>query len=102
MSAERPTEQPTGGAPATLGDPSAASASIGGLSPQPTPELAGPSEQDIALYLAKLPEWRDHEGEHVLIYEGRVHGFFDTRTTALLEGFRLFGRVAFLVKQVDL
>ena len=59
------------------------------------------SETDIGLYLAKLPEWGEHRGRHVLIYQGTVHGFFGTRTAALLEGFRLFGNVPFLVKEID-
>jgi hypothetical protein len=57
--------------------------------------------QDIRRYLNGLPGWREHQGEHVLIYRSEVHGFFPTRSDALREGFRRFGRVAFLVKQID-
>jgi hypothetical protein len=60
------------------------------------------SEQDIALYRARLSEWRDHQGKHVLIYRGEVHGFYPTRNEALAEGFKRFGRVPYLVKKVDL
>ena len=36
----------------------------------------------------------------VLIRGPQQHGFYPTRDEALLEGFRRFGRVSFLVKQV--
>jgi hypothetical protein len=57
-------------------------------------------EQEAAYYLAHLPEWYDHEGEHVLIHGKEQFGFFASRDAALEEGFRRFGRVAFLVKEV--
>ena len=38
----------------------------------------------------------------MLIYGGKVHGFYLSDHDATLDGFRPFGRVAFLVKQVDL
>ena len=60
------------------------------------------AEEDIALYRDQLPNWRGHQGEHVLIHGGKVHGFFSTRSAARREGFQKFGYVAFLVKQVDL
>ena len=60
------------------------------------PEL----DEEAAYYLANLPGWNDHEGQHVLIH-GKAHfGFFPTRDGALEEGFRRFGRVAFLVKEI--
>ncbi len=58
-------------------------------------------EEEITCYRANLPAWRAHRGEHVLIHGGTVHGFFGTRNDALREGLRRFGRVAFLVKQVE-
>ena len=56
--------------------------------------------QEVAYYLSHLPEWHDHEGKHVLIHGQEHYGFFPTEDIALEEGFRRFGRIAFLVKQV--
>ena len=57
-------------------------------------------DQEVAYYFAHLEAWHEHEGEHVLI-RGETHfGFFSTEDAALEEGFRRFGRVAFLVKKV--
>jgi len=58
-------------------------------------------QEDIDLYLAMLPSWREHQGEHVLIHGGEVHGFYPDHFEARREGFSRFGHVAFLVKQVD-
>src|SRR4051812_13055441 len=69
--------------------------------PEVVPAAVLPPE-DIALSRELLPAWREHQGEHVLIHGGAVHGFLPTRRDARREGFRLFGPVAFLVKQVDL
>src|SRR4051794_40110659 len=63
------------------------------------PESAALAPGDIALYRELLPSWREHEGEHVLIHGGAVHGFYPTRRHARREGFRRFGAVAFLVKR---
>lgn len=90
--------------PATASDPPRAEA------PFSIPRAKGPSlpassilaEEDIALFRDRLPGWREHQGEHVLIYGGEVHGFFLTRDEALEEGFNRFGDVAFLVNRVDL
>ena len=57
-------------------------------------------DEEVAYYLAHLPEWHDHEGKHVLIHGQEHFGFFPTVDAALEEGFRRFGRIAFLVKQV--
>jgi hypothetical protein len=57
-------------------------------------------DQEFAYYLAHLPEWYEHEGKHVLIHGQEHFGFFPTRDAALEEGFRRFGWVPFLVKQV--
>jgi dienelactone hydrolase len=65
-------------------------------------QLTALAPGDIAFYKAQLPGWREHQGKHVLIYGGQEHGFFASRREARREGFRRFGPVAFLVKQVDL
>ena len=52
--------------------------------------------KEVAYYLEHLPEWHEHEGEYVLIRGEKRFRFFPTRDTALQEGFRRFGRVAFL------
>jgi hypothetical protein len=57
-------------------------------------------DEEVAYYLAHLPEWHDYEGKHVLIHGQEHFGFFPTEDAALEEGFRRFGRIAFLVKQV--
>jgi len=57
--------------------------------------------EDIAIYKSQLPNWREHQGEHVLIHGGAVHGFYPSRQEARREGLRRFGPVAFVVKQVD-
>jgi hypothetical protein len=59
------------------------------------------SEADIALYFQNLPSWGEHQGKHVLIYGGKVHGFYDSYRDARLAGFDRFGYVPFLVKKVD-
>ena len=90
--------------------PATASPPLPAEAPPSIPLARGPSlpasailaDEDIALYYSKLPGWREHQGEHVLIHGGEVHGFFPTRDEARREGFGRFGHVAFLVKQVDL
>jgi hypothetical protein len=57
-------------------------------------------DQEVAYYLAHRAEWHEHEGRHVLIHGEDQFGFFPTRDGALEEGFRRFGRVAFLVKEI--
>jgi len=90
--------------PATASTPPTAEAppSISRAGGPSLPASAILADEDIALYYSKLPGWREHQGEHVLIYGGEVHGFFPTRDEALHEGFRRFGDVAFLAKRVDL
>ena len=48
------------------------------------PARAPLAQEDIDLYLAMLPQWREHQGEHVLIYGGEVHGFFADHLDAML------------------
>ena len=55
--------------------------------------------------LKTFDENRDHllaksEGKFVLIHEGEVIAVFDAKGDALAEGFKRFGNVPFLVKQV--
>jgi hypothetical protein len=57
-------------------------------------------DEEVAYYLAQLAGWREHEGQHVLIRGQEHYGFFPTRDLALEEGFRRFGRVGFLVKEI--
>jgi hypothetical protein len=57
-------------------------------------------DQEVAYYLEHLPEWHDHEGQHVLIHGQEHFGFFPTHDDALAEGYRTFGRIPLLVKQV--
>jgi hypothetical protein len=74
---------------------------VGIFRPAGEVKLEGPSAEDIAFYRAQLAGWREHTGEYVLVYQGKEHGFYPTRKTALKEGYRRFGRVPFLAKQVD-
>ena len=68
------TTSPPPGAEAALSTP---------LAIRPTPrDTSVLAEEDIALYRNELHSWREHQGEHVLIYGGRVHGFFTTRDEA--------------------
>jgi hypothetical protein len=57
-------------------------------------------DEEIAYYLANLDGWHEYEDQHVLIHGQKHFGFFPTRDGALAEGFRRFGRVAFLVKEI--
>lgn len=54
-----------------------------------------------AAFRSHLPELaREHDGEFVLIKGGEIIGTFDHHETALREGYRKFGIVPFLVRQV--
>jgi hypothetical protein len=56
---------------------------------------------DIATYRAHLAEMaKDHEGQYVLIRESQIIGYFRNRSRAIREGYRRFGIVPFLVKEV--
>ncbi len=67
------------------------------------PDVTGDTtlDREVDYYLAHLPEWSGHEGQHVLIHGAEPFGFFATRDAALQEGLRRFGWVPFLVKQVQ-
>jgi hypothetical protein len=57
--------------------------------------------EEIATYRARLSEMvREHEGEFVLIKGNEVVGFFADDSLAIREGYRRFGVVPLLVKQV--
>jgi hypothetical protein len=58
-------------------------------------------EQESAYYHEHLPEWSEQEGQHILIHGQEHFGFFPTRNAALEEGFRRFGHVPILVKQIQ-
>ena len=56
---------------------------------------------DLATYRAHLAEMaKEHEGEYVLIREGEIIGFFPDSSSAVREGYRRFGIVPFLAKEV--
>jgi hypothetical protein len=55
---------------------------------------------EIATYKARLPELLAHEGEYVLIKGDEVIGFFKTSRAAVRAGYRRFGIVPLLVKQI--
>ena len=56
---------------------------------------------DIATYRAQIADMvKEHENEYVLIREGEIIGFFADRCEAVREGYRRFGFVPFLVKEV--
>jgi hypothetical protein len=56
---------------------------------------------DIATYRAHLAEMaKEHDGQYVLIREGKIVGFFPDFTAAVREGYRLFGLVPFLAKEI--
>lgn len=44
---------------------------------------------------------RDHDGEFVVVYRGRIIGFFATLNEALRRGYREFGNVCFLAREIS-
>src|SRR5438067_1292851 len=66
----------------------------------PPREAPLPLAAELAVDQAHLPGWLDREGEHVLIKDQEVVGFFPTRDDALMTGYTRFGIVPFLVKQI--
>jgi hypothetical protein len=67
---------------------------------EPQPALAVLAEE-MATYRDRLPELlRGQEGEYVLIKGADVVGVFHDRSRALREGYRRFGVVPFLVRQI--
>jgi hypothetical protein len=64
-------------------------------------EPAGILEQELATYEANKPALLGTaEGRWVLIHDGEVAGTFWSRQDAITEGYRVFGNVPFLVRQV--
>jgi hypothetical protein len=62
------------------------------------PELS----REGAVFEARLEEWRKtHLGEHVLIKDADVVGFYPSLDAAFAEGTRRFGLEPFFVKQVQ-
>lgn len=57
-------------------------------------------EKELATYQAKLPDLKQHEGKFVLIHEDNVIDMFSSYDDALKEGYRQFGLLPFLVKQI--
>jgi hypothetical protein len=70
--------------------------------PPPTPDPPPfPLAEELACYEANRPGWLgQHEGEFVLIKGPQVVGFFPDHESALEEGYRRFGVVPLLVKQI--
>jgi len=57
--------------------------------------------EEIATYRAHLPQLlREQAGKFVLIKGADILGTFPDRSTALREGYRRFGVVPFLVRQI--
>ena len=56
---------------------------------------------EITAYCAHLPRrLREHRGQFVLIKGDDVVGIFPDRSTALEDGYRRFGIVSFLVREI--
>ena len=58
-------------------------------------------EKELAIYAAKLPEWKEHEGKFVLIHGEDVVDFFTSYEDALKAGYANFKLDPFLVKQIQ-
>ena len=57
-------------------------------------------EKELAIYRAKLPTLKQHEGKYVLIHGDDVVDFFSTYEDAIKAGYQQFKLEPFLVKQV--
>lgn len=57
-------------------------------------------EKELATYSAKLSDLKQHEGKFVLIQGDAVVDMFSSYDDALKEGYKRFGLVPFLVKQI--
>jgi hypothetical protein len=57
-------------------------------------------EKELATYSAKLADLKQHEGKFVLIQGDVVVDLFSSYDDALKEGYKQFGLVPFLVKQI--
>ena len=58
-------------------------------------------ETELATYKARLHEWREHEGQFVLIHGADVIEFFSTYEDAIKVGYDKFKLESFLVKQIQ-
>jgi hypothetical protein len=56
--------------------------------------------EEMATYRDRLPELLGRQGQYVLIRGDEVGGVFQDRSEALREGYRRFGIVPFLVRQI--
>jgi hypothetical protein len=57
-------------------------------------------DKELETYKSKLPELKESEGKFALIHGDEVD-VFDTYADAIKEGYRKFGLVPFLVKQIE-
>ena len=57
-------------------------------------------EKEYLIYKSSLPAWADRIGQHVLIKEDEVVGFYPTRGEARQAGYDRFGLVPFFVSEV--
>lgn len=59
-------------------------------------------EDEIAVYELRKPVWlsQNLRDKFVLIYNGHAEGFFDSREQGLTEGYKRFGNVPFLVREI--
>lgn len=58
-------------------------------------------EKELAVYKAKLPELKQHEGKFVLIHGDDVVDVFGAYEDALKQGYAKFKLDPFLVKQIQ-
>ena len=58
-------------------------------------------EKELATYQANLLQLKQHEGKFVLIQGDDVVDFFASYDDALKEGYKRFGLVQFMVKQIQ-
>jgi hypothetical protein len=58
-------------------------------------------EKELAVYAAKLPELKEHEGKFVLIHGDAAIDFFAAYEDAIKIGYDKFGLDPFLVKQIQ-
>jgi hypothetical protein len=58
-------------------------------------------ETELATYKARVQEWKEHEGQFVLIHGADVIEFFSTYEDAIKVGYDKFKLEPFLVKQIQ-
>lgn len=58
-------------------------------------------ETELATYKARLHEWKEHEGQFVLIHGSEVVEFFSSYEDAIKVGYDKFKLEPFLVKQIQ-